>query len=45
MPTAREIPSLVREHGSPVEDAYFPSVVQAPSAGAYADARRALSRE
>jgi hypothetical protein len=45
MPPAREIPGLVREHGSPVEDAYFPSVVQTPSADAYADARRALSRD
>jgi hypothetical protein len=43
-PTAREIPGIVREHGSPLEDSYFPSVIPTPSTRAYAEACRALSR-
>jgi hypothetical protein len=43
MPTARELPGFVRNHGSPLEDAYVPSVVPTPSDRAYAEARRYLS--
>jgi hypothetical protein len=44
MPPARELPRLVAEHGSPLDDAYFPSVVTLPSRTAYQDARRYLDR-
>ena len=44
MPPARELPALVERHGSPLEDAYFPSVVPVPEQRAYDDARRYLSR-
>jgi hypothetical protein len=42
MPPARELPRLVREHGSPLEDAYFPVHVPKPSVQAYRDARSYL---
>jgi hypothetical protein len=43
MPPARELPRLVREHGSPLEDAYFAVHVPKPSARAYRDARAYLT--
>ena len=43
MPAARELPALVREHGSPLEDAYFPVRIPRPSAKAYSDARSYLA--
>lgn len=44
MPPAGELPALIEEHGSPLEDEYFPWVVPLPQAAACADARRYLSR-
>ena len=43
MPTASELPGLVRMYGSPLEDAYFPVSIPKPSAKAYSDARSYLT--
>jgi hypothetical protein len=43
MPPARELPRLVREHGSPLEDVYFSVRIPRPSAQAYRDARAYLT--
>lgn len=45
MPPAGALPAVVERYGSPLEDAYFPSVVSEPSDDAYEYARRILSRD
>jgi hypothetical protein len=45
MPPAADLPQIAGRFGSPLEDAYFPSVVRTPSQEAYADAKRALARK
>lgn len=44
MPPAGELPAFVERYGSPLTDAYFPTVVPAPQPQAYHDARRLLTR-
>ena len=45
IPPARDLPSLVERHGSPLEDDYFASVARVPTAAAFQAARRYLSRK
>ena len=45
MPSAGDLPAFVDQHGSPLEDAYFPSVVPVPQQQAYDDARLYLARD
>lgn len=44
MPPARELREIADRFGSPLEDAYFPSVVRTPSRQAYEDAMATLER-
>lgn len=44
MPPAGELPAFIERHGSPLEDAYFPSVVPVPQLQAYRDGRLYLAK-
>ena len=45
MPNPAALPGLVAEHGSPLEDEYFSSIVPKPSARAYEEARIYLTAD